>query len=71
VLTALAAMVPPHLEREYLELELAQERSSENLRLAQQKEWQGAPLWATTPGALSSGYRAAAEAREERHPPSS
>ena len=71
VLTALAAMVPPHLEREYLELELAEEKASENLRLAQEKDWEGAPLWATTPGALSSGYRAAAEAREEPPPPPS
>lgn len=64
VLTALAAMVPPHLEREYIELELAQERESEQVRTAQEKAWSSAPLWATTPGALSSGYRAAQDARE-------
>ena len=54
VLTALAALVPPHLEREYRELELAEETASEQLRISQEQQWGNAPLWATTPGALTS-----------------
>lgn len=70
VLTALAKLVPPHLEREYRELELEQEKAAEELLEAQRVAELNAPLWARTPGALTGGYAKAREARnvEEEEP---
>lgn len=59
VLTALANLVPPHLEREYLELELEEERVAVQMRAAQEEAEKNAPLWARTPGALTGGYQQA------------
>ncbi|PKQ27132.1 MAG: hypothetical protein CVT64_01405 [Actinobacteria bacterium HGW-Actinobacteria-4] len=63
VLTALAKLVPPHLEREYLELELEEEREAAALLEAQRVAELNAPLWARTPGALTGGYAKAREVR--------
>ncbi len=62
VLTALANLVPPHLEREYLELELEEERVAAQMLAAQEQAERGAPLWAREPGALTSGYHRAQQA---------
>jgi hypothetical protein len=63
VLTALAKLVPPHVEREYLERELEEERAAEALLEAQRVAELDAPLWARMPGALTGGYAKAREAR--------
>lgn len=63
VLTALAKLVPPHLEREYLELERAEQKAAEALLEAQRVAELNAPVWARTPGALTGGYAKAREAR--------
>jgi hypothetical protein len=54
VLTTLAGLVPPHLEREHLELEAERQRMADGMARARMEAEKNAPEWARNPGALTS-----------------